>query len=427
MKKQNIRTLSLIIGTITYLLIGASIFDYVESEEEERQKEALRILEDQMMAKYKISPEDDHIMSEVVPLMQPFKAGKPWQFAGAFYHATSVLTTIGDGHSTPKTDAGRMFMIMYASFGIPLGLIMFHSIGERINHFTSIIVSMVRKTLKANPTEAKIIDLIGIVLFLFLIFTISGASMFSHFEGWGYLDSLYYSFTTLTTIGFGDYVALRQDNALEKKIYYVVLVISFILFGLAIMAAGLNLMVLKLMTLNAEDEKRDKEQAMQKAAKDPRLHGDIILQQNEVSHWQVKDEDSMEEIKSICSCTCNSCNPFQHINRRKIHINPLDQFDNDFQTIFGGGENMAGLRCLSNMKWYSTESLVAGRDMRIGPNTPEHEKKELIWTAKKAISIHDLKAATILDDQLEANSTESMNNQFAMNSYHSLNISPWVM
>ena len=74
MKRQNVRTLSLIIGTITYLSIGASIFDYVESEEEERQNEALRILEDQMMAKYKISPEEDHIMSEVVPLMQPLKA-----------------------------------------------------------------------------------------------------------------------------------------------------------------------------------------------------------------------------------------------------------------------------------------------------------------------------------------------------------------
>ena len=42
MKKQNVRTLSLVICTITYLLIGASIFDYVESEEEKRQKEALR-------------------------------------------------------------------------------------------------------------------------------------------------------------------------------------------------------------------------------------------------------------------------------------------------------------------------------------------------------------------------------------------------
>ena len=42
MKKQNVRTLSLVIITFTYLLIGASIFDYVESEEEKRQKETLR-------------------------------------------------------------------------------------------------------------------------------------------------------------------------------------------------------------------------------------------------------------------------------------------------------------------------------------------------------------------------------------------------
>ena len=42
MKKQNVRTLSLIICTLTYLLIGASIFDYIESDEERRQKEALQ-------------------------------------------------------------------------------------------------------------------------------------------------------------------------------------------------------------------------------------------------------------------------------------------------------------------------------------------------------------------------------------------------
>ena len=77
------------------------------------------------------------------------------------------------------------------------------------------------------------------------------------------MDSLYYCFSTVTTIGFGDFVALQQNNALENQIHYVIFVISFILFGLAIIAAYLNLMVLKLMTLNTADEKRDEEQAMQ--------------------------------------------------------------------------------------------------------------------------------------------------------------------
>jgi len=34
MKRQNVRTLSLIVGTFTYLLVGAAIFDSLESENE---------------------------------------------------------------------------------------------------------------------------------------------------------------------------------------------------------------------------------------------------------------------------------------------------------------------------------------------------------------------------------------------------------
>lgn len=41
MKKQNVRTLSLIVFTLTYLLVGAAIFDVLESEMEKSRKEAL--------------------------------------------------------------------------------------------------------------------------------------------------------------------------------------------------------------------------------------------------------------------------------------------------------------------------------------------------------------------------------------------------
>jgi hypothetical protein len=36
----------------------------------------------------------------------------------------------GYGHSTPKTTAGMVFTMLYASLGIPLGLVMFNSIGD---------------------------------------------------------------------------------------------------------------------------------------------------------------------------------------------------------------------------------------------------------------------------------------------------------
>ena len=83
------------------------------------------------------------------------------------------------------------------------------------------------------------------------------------FSGWSYFTAIYYCFTTLTTIGFGDYVALQQDTSLETTPEYVTFALFFIMFGLAIIAASLNLMVLKFMTMNTEDEKRDEQQAIQ--------------------------------------------------------------------------------------------------------------------------------------------------------------------
>lgn len=42
MKKQNVRTISLIVCTFTYLLVGAAVFDSLESETEKRRWEALQ-------------------------------------------------------------------------------------------------------------------------------------------------------------------------------------------------------------------------------------------------------------------------------------------------------------------------------------------------------------------------------------------------
>jgi hypothetical protein len=51
----------------------------------------------------------------------------------------------------------------------------------------------------------------------------------------------------------------------------------------------------------------------QAAAQNVRLDGDIILQQNDVLHWQAEGAGSLEELRSVCSCACDACiyNPFQ--------------------------------------------------------------------------------------------------------------------
>ncbi|MFH4984765.1 hypothetical protein AB6A40_011474, partial [Gnathostoma spinigerum] len=90
----------------------------------------------------------------------------------------------------------------------------------------------------------------------------SGAYVFHRYEKWTYFDSLYYCFTTLTTIGFGDYVALQKDGALQSTPEYVAFALIFILFGLTVISAAMNLLVLRFLTMNTEDEKRDEEEAV---------------------------------------------------------------------------------------------------------------------------------------------------------------------
>ena len=307
------------------------------------------------------------------------------------------LFCAGYGHSTPKTDSGKMFTIIYATVGIPLGLVMFNSIGERLNNISSIVINKLRKVTKAKQPETTEVDLILVVSTLSGIVVTSGAAAFSHYEGWTYFQSIYYCFTTLTTIGFGDYVALQQDNSLERKLEYVTFALFFIMFGLAIIAASLNLMVLKFMTLNTEDEKRDEQQAIQAAAQNVKLDGDIILQQNEVLNWQAEGAGSMQDIRSVCSCTCNSCIPFQQINRRLGQAGDeedesIHHFDTNIDLEDEDGRS-------TKMRWYSTDSLRTPHRSRLDTPTEIKVNCQRI-VARKAESIHDLNRGQFLDIEL---------------------------
>ncbi|XP_037080718.1 two pore potassium channel protein sup-9-like [Pollicipes pollicipes] len=308
MKKQNIRTLSLIVCTLTYLLVGAAVFDSLESEHEVRTLHLLTNMSYMIRSKYNISDDDYQIVETVVTKSAPFGAGNQWKFSGAFYYAITVLTTIGYGHSTPRTVGGKVFTMCYALAGIPLGLVMFQSIGDRVNRASSIVIRCVKRLLKCSSQEASELNLICAVFTLSVLVITGGAAAFSREEGWTYFDSVYYCFITLTTIGFGDMVALQQDNALNRRPDYVVFALVFILFGLAVVAASLNLLVLRFVTMNTEDEKRDEAEALQAAQETVQLEGDVITARG-ASLVTREHRASLGDVTSVCSCRCASCWP----------------------------------------------------------------------------------------------------------------------
>ncbi|XP_030623257.1 potassium channel subfamily K member 15 [Chanos chanos] len=260
MKKQNVRTLSLILCMFSYLLVGAAVFDALESQSESSRKRILEQKRSEMKRKYRFSEDDYREIERVVLQAEPHRAGRQWKFAGSFYFAITVITTIGYGHAAPGTDAGKVFCMFYAVLGIPLTLVMFQSLGERMNTFVRFLLHRTKRCLGFRHTEVSMENMV-LVGFLSCLGTLCiGAAAFSHFEGWTFFHAYYYCFITLTTIGFGDFVALQKTEDLQKKTHYVAFSFVYILVGLTVIGAFLNLVVLRFLTMNSEDERRDAEE-----------------------------------------------------------------------------------------------------------------------------------------------------------------------
>lgn len=95
MKVQDSRNLGLILSIVLYLLIGAAVFDALESDGESAKTEKLEEKLDELKLKYGFSEGDYREVERVVLQAAPHRAGRQWKFAGSFYFAITVITTIG--------------------------------------------------------------------------------------------------------------------------------------------------------------------------------------------------------------------------------------------------------------------------------------------------------------------------------------------
>uniref|UniRef100_T1JCQ6 Potassium channel domain-containing protein n=1 Tax=Strigamia maritima TaxID=126957 RepID=T1JCQ6_STRMM len=169
-----------------------------------------------------------------------------WHFYDGFFFSLTVITTIvlfciGYGHLAPISPGGQIFCIFYALFGVPMTGILIANFGN----FFSVPLLRVHERSKRkhfSATQALIFNTFlylvpGMVIFLFL-----PAVAFTFLEeDWSYLESFYFAFITLTTIGFGDYVAGISDELdLDHRWMYQVGLTFWIIFGLGYLSMMFN-------------------------------------------------------------------------------------------------------------------------------------------------------------------------------------------
>ncbi|XP_026791012.3 potassium channel subfamily K member 15-like [Pangasianodon hypophthalmus] len=257
MSRQNARALALVLCALAYLFAGAALFYTLESETESIRAKVVEGKQSTVKREHNLSDDDYNEIEKLVLLAKSHRAGRQWKFAGSFYFAMTVITTIGYGHSTPCTDAGKVFCMFYALLGIPLTLIMFQSVGERMNTFICFLMSRVNKYI--GVCGVSMVNMVTVGFLTCLITLCVGAVAFSYFEGWNFFHAFYYCFITLTTIGFGDFVALQKKEDLEKNNLYVAFTFLYILVGLSVSGAFLNLVVLRFLTVSSKKDGRETE------------------------------------------------------------------------------------------------------------------------------------------------------------------------
>ncbi|KAF7649938.1 hypothetical protein LDENG_00133740 [Lucifuga dentata] len=242
------RTALLVLAHLTYLLVGAAIFQRLEREAESNNRNHFQLEKLHFLTNYTCldKPALEKFVQVILDAWE--KGVNPsgnstnpsnWDFSSSFFFAGTVVTTIGYGNLSPSTVYGQVFCVFYALCGIPLNIIFLNQMGKCL---TTHLGRLERGMVSVVPHK-QMVEALAVSFFFItgsLLFLVIPPLLFSYVEGWSFGEAFYFAFITLSTIGFGDYV-VGADPEKEYISLYRSLAGVWIIFALAWLALILNM------------------------------------------------------------------------------------------------------------------------------------------------------------------------------------------
>ncbi|XP_023779382.1 potassium channel subfamily K member 1, partial [Cyanistes caeruleus] len=147
----------------------------------------------------------------------------------------------GYGHTVPLSDGGKAFCIIYSVIGIPFTLLFLTAVVQRI------IVYVTRRPVLYFHIRwgfsKQVVAIIHAMVLGFITvscFFLIPAAIFSVLEDdWNFLESFYFCFISLSTIGLGDYVPGEGYNQKFRELYKIGIT-CYLLMGLIAMLVVLE-------------------------------------------------------------------------------------------------------------------------------------------------------------------------------------------
>ncbi|XP_029981756.1 potassium channel subfamily K member 17-like [Sphaeramia orbicularis] len=248
---------------VFYVLIGGVVFWKLEGDLGRKDLSVLLTNKKQLLAKYTCLNQQG--LEDVAGVVNAAsKAGLSlkgnyttdgfWKFTSSALFAATVVTTIGYGNISPSTTAGQIFCVFFAVFGIPLNIVVLNRVGKYMLAIERNISDFLQGKTGRRMCTRFFVHLVsylsGIVLFFIVPMIV-----FQQQEGWTHAQAIYFCFITLSTIGFGDFVA---DSNPDKNYpeWYSILMATWIFFGLAWLALVINHSIDILERLNTHYKQR---------------------------------------------------------------------------------------------------------------------------------------------------------------------------
>ncbi|XP_036277267.1 potassium channel subfamily K member 16-like [Pipistrellus kuhlii] len=236
---------------LSYLMVGAIIFQVLEEDFEVDMRQLAVKLKSEFLTNRANKTEQEveifvQMMASFVLLGIPPTGNKTdavsWTFFNSFITSIIIISTIGYGTVFPNTPYGQLFCIVFAAIGIPLTIIVF-------NYISTLVFLPFEKLgdyLEYKGVNERNITVWKIVLFIItgtLLFLVLPPFVFMSLENWTYVQGIYYSFTTISAIGLGDYATVSNPLKDNQSITYSILLLIWNTHGLVWIALLFNLIM----------------------------------------------------------------------------------------------------------------------------------------------------------------------------------------
>uniref|UniRef100_A0A3B3SVF9 Potassium channel subfamily K member 4 n=1 Tax=Paramormyrops kingsleyae TaxID=1676925 RepID=A0A3B3SVF9_9TELE len=237
--------IAILAGVLLYLGLGALVFRTLEAPLESTQHKKLHDFRDAFLQNNScVSQEGLQLLIQhvVIALGAGVDASNNssnftsrWDLASAFFFCGTIITTIGFGHISPKTEWGQLFCIFYALVGIPMFGILLAGVGDHLGTLLRRAIGKIETLFlkrRVSPTVVRIISAVLSILLGCVVFLLVPTMVFQQIENWKLLEAAYFVVITLTTVGFGDYVA---GSGIKPMVWF------WIVVGLAYFASVLTM------------------------------------------------------------------------------------------------------------------------------------------------------------------------------------------